>query len=303
MNRLTVVPLNFNGLELLKKSTESWLVACRGCPHSATLHILDNASEDGSLGWLGEAHPDIPVHRMDKNLILQAYNVFLKLLDTEYVLILNNDVHLEPDSLGPLVDRLDQAPDALGVNPMITEGEGGVRQRKGGRFFHGHLALLDLGPGAGGTLLLHGAAMLVRRERFLELGGFDPAFFYFEDNDLSYRAWRAGYTCWFEPESVVHHTPSSTTDSVYRGVVNRRALKEKGSLLFVLKNIRRKRWLWNAYGWTVFKCLKMVLTFDRSRWWAMRQVVVNRHKVTSLKANWTGLTDQEILDKVVKVEP
>lgn len=297
MSRLTVSPLNFNGLDLLKLSMDSWLESCEHCHHGAQLHVLDNASKDGSLDWLRENYADVPVKAMEKNQILQAYNSFFQEIHTEYVMILNNDVRLNRNSLTPLIDRLDQDPDALGVTPRIIEGEGGTLCRKGGKFFHGHLSLVDLDDRAGGTLLLHGAAVVVRRDRFLELGGFDPAFFYFEDNDLSYRAWRKGYTCWFEPASEVEHTPSSTTDEVYRGVVNRRALKEKGSLLFILKNIRKASWLWNTFFWTLLKMLKMILTLDRSRWWALKEFFRCAHMVTPSRKESSGLSDEEILLK------
>jgi GT2 family glycosyltransferase len=45
------------------------------------------------------------------------------------------------------------------------------------------------------------------RRKLLELGGFDTLFFplYFEDTDLSWRAWKRGWRCLYEPASVVHH--------------------------------------------------------------------------------------------------
>jgi GT2 family glycosyltransferase len=282
---------------------ETWMDACRCCDEGATLHLLDNASEDGSLEWMGREYPHVPIRRMEKNIILQAYNHLLGELDTEYVMILNNDVRLNRHCLTPLIKRLDEQSDAFGVMPKIVEGEGGTLFRKGGKFFRGHLGLVDLDSGPGGTLLLHGAAMVVRRERFLELGGFDPTFFYFEDNDLSYRAWRKGYTCWFEPSSEVEHSPSSTTDHVYQGVVNRRALKEKGSLLFVMKNIYHGSWRLNTLLWTIIKSLRMIVTWDRSRYWALREVMKNTKKVLSYRCRRKGLDDEEILAKVKALIP
>ena len=51
-----------------------------------------------------------------------------------------------------------------------------------------------------------GVSMFMRTELFQRLKGFDEAFFaYFEDTDLSLRARLAGYTCWYEPRSRLHH--------------------------------------------------------------------------------------------------
>lgn len=51
-----------------------------------------------------------------------------------------------------------------------------------------------------------GVSMFLRFDLFKKLGGFDPMFFaYYEDTDLSLRARLAGYTCWYEPKSILRH--------------------------------------------------------------------------------------------------
>jgi GT2 family glycosyltransferase len=51
-----------------------------------------------------------------------------------------------------------------------------------------------------------GAAMVVRRSRFEQLGGFNELFFaYLEDAELSLRAWQAGWRCRYVPEARVRH--------------------------------------------------------------------------------------------------
>ena len=48
--------------------------------------------------------------------------------------------------------------------------------------------------------------MIVRRDYFIELGGFDEDYFaYFEDTDLCWRAWLRGYKCVYVPSSIVYH--------------------------------------------------------------------------------------------------
>jgi GT2 family glycosyltransferase len=59
---------------------------------------------------------------------------------------------------------------------------------------------------------LCGCSMLVSRDLFLKLGGFDPYFFmYFEDSDLSWRIRRAGYRLVYEPRSVVRHVHAASS--------------------------------------------------------------------------------------------
>jgi GT2 family glycosyltransferase len=62
------------------------------------------------------------------------------------------------------------------------------------------------------TLFLSGGGALVDREKLNMLGGFDEIYapFYYEDTDLSVRAWRLGWRCYYEHNAVCRH-PASTT--------------------------------------------------------------------------------------------
>jgi len=68
------------------------------------------------------------------------------------------------------------------------------------------------------TSLLCGAAFICRKDRFLELGGFDLRFspFYWEDVDLDYRARRKGWSCAVIPSELVIHRHSETIDRYHR---------------------------------------------------------------------------------------
>jgi GT2 family glycosyltransferase len=85
-----------------------------------------------------------------------------------------------------------------------------------------------------------GGFLLLRRTMLDELGGFDEGFFlYGEDIDLCYRAWRAGWTCWYVPSAVVEHEHQAVTD---HKLLTRRTLWHwRGILRFVLKHPERLR--------------------------------------------------------------
>ena len=62
------------------------------------------------------------------------------------------------------------------------------------------------------TVCANGGAMLVRRERMLELGGFDETFFMdFEDIDLCWRAWLRGWPSVYVPDAFVRHRVGAVT--------------------------------------------------------------------------------------------
>jgi len=85
-----------------------------------------------------------------------------------------------------------------------------------------------------------GGFLMLRRSMLEELGGFDEGFFlYGEDIDLCYRAWRAGWSCWYVPAAVVEHEHQAVTD---RRLLTRRTLWHwQGILRFVRKHPERLR--------------------------------------------------------------
>lgn len=300
---LTVLPLNYNGVELLKRGLPSWQRAVERCSSPAELMVVDNASEDASLDWLREQ--GVKTSARTENRILQSYNDVAQEIHSPWLMILNNDVLLDEDCFDPLLACVKSDPRALGAMPSISAdviSEARPR-RQSGRFEHGHLKHVDLDPHQGGTLYLHGAVMLVNRERFLELGGFDELFFYFEDNDLGHRAWRAGFHCWFVPEAKAHHLGAQTTSQQFKGTVNRRALKEKGNNLFVIKNVQNPTWLCNFIFWTALKSLAMAVRRDRQRWWAWRETLRVLPKLWGKRKKQPALDDRRLLEKVEALRP
>jgi N-acetylglucosaminyl-diphospho-decaprenol L-rhamnosyltransferase len=85
-----------------------------------------------------------------------------------------------------------------------------------------------------------GGFLMLRRAMLDELDGFDEGFFlYGEDIDLCYRAWRAGWSCWYVPTAVVVHEHQAVTD---RRLLTRRTLWHwRGILRFVRKHPERLR--------------------------------------------------------------
>jgi hypothetical protein len=94
------------------------------------------------------------------------------------------------------------------------------------------------GPGEGDPLLFAcGGAMLIRRDVFLAVGGFDPSFFiYFEDVDLGWRLWVLGHRVVFAPGSIVYHKEGGTTGAKRAPSHRRYLLFEANTLCAVFKN-------------------------------------------------------------------
>jgi N-acetylglucosaminyl-diphospho-decaprenol L-rhamnosyltransferase len=85
-----------------------------------------------------------------------------------------------------------------------------------------------------------GGFLMMRRAMLDELGGFDEGFFlYGEDIDLCYRAWQAGWECWYVPAAVVEHEHQAVTD--HRLLTRRTLWHWRGILRFVRKHPERLR--------------------------------------------------------------
>lgn len=83
-----------------------------------------------------------------------------------------------------------------------------------------------------------GGHALFDREKFIQLGGFDELFspFYYEDADLSYRAWKRGYRVYYEPESIVYHEHQATIGNSFSKSYIDFVLK-RNRLIFMWKNL------------------------------------------------------------------
>jgi len=93
-------------------------------------------------------------------------------------------------------------------------------------------------PGPSGAVCA--ASMMVRKEEFLSLGGFDPLYFmYFEDVDLCWRYWLWGYKVLYVPQSVVYHRFGGTTGSERHNPL-RVFYGTRNTMINILKNNERR---------------------------------------------------------------
>jgi N-acetylglucosaminyl-diphospho-decaprenol L-rhamnosyltransferase len=173
------------------------------------------------------------------------YNEGARAARSELVLLLNNDVALEPRCLELLVDEIAASPRRFAADPRQVSWDGSA-------LIHGRATLrrgpllrqplpgfrLDLQGHAVTpvpTVSANGGAMLAHRERLLALGGFDETMFLdFEDIDLCWRAWSRGWSSVHVPEATVRHRVGTATRE--SGLLRRRVRDSHHNLVrFALK--------------------------------------------------------------------
>jgi len=169
----------------------------------------------------------------------QAVNLGVKQAKHLFIFLLNSDVVLKDDSFKKVILHFNSNTNLFAVsfaqeekNSQIT-GKNTIYCKKG-LFFHRKATDLRFGFNA----WAEGGAAIFDRNKFLKLGGFDKLYspFYWEDIDLSYRAWKMGYQIIFDPTiKVVHH--HGTTIKRYFSSFKIKTIAYRNQFIFILKNI------------------------------------------------------------------
>ena len=240
--QMAVVILNHNGRAHLGACLEA-LLAADGLAGPEALVVADNGSSDGSLDWLAGRHPGLRRIAFRSNLGFAAgNNAAAERVDAGWLLFLNNDTRVRPDALRQLALAAASGPDAVGARLLSWDGsrldfDGGAASFTGHGHALGYGAPVPAGPAPAPhpSLFCSGAALLVRRETFLALGGFAPDYFaYYEDLDLGWRMQLAGLTLRQVPAARVEHRHHGSAGQLPRGRAAR--LYERNALATVVRN-------------------------------------------------------------------
>lgn len=170
--------------------------------------VVDNASDDDSTG-VAEAHGARVLRNPRNEGYGRANNIGVRAAVTELVLIVNPDCVLDPGAIAALVEAATRYPDAGLLAPRIVEPDGRVffqRRSLLSPYLTNPTGTLRLPEGDCCAPFLSGACLLVRRQLFLELGGFDEEIFlFYEDYDLCRRVADAGRSLVHVDGAVARH--------------------------------------------------------------------------------------------------
>ncbi len=172
------------------------LESLRQVPTRIVCYFLDNASTDRTVDLLFEGLDNFPfksyvLRSIQNNGFARGINLLARQGSGEFVFVLNPDTVVQPGCLEELVSRAE-------ADPKIGMCEARQTPRE-------HPKSFDISTGE--TSWCTGAAVLIRRKAFEEVGGFDERIFfmYCEDVDLSWKFWLRGWKCIYAPNAVVEH--------------------------------------------------------------------------------------------------
>jgi GT2 family glycosyltransferase len=224
--RISALFINHNSDGTILKSIQA--IMEQDFPFERVL-VIDNGSTDGGPQQILRAFPNVEVIQLEENQGLsRARNIGLKRLESDLVLLLDDDVYLSKGALRLMVDAHLETGAAITCPRIVLLPETNTLQCDGaGIHFTGTLSLwhayqpVDLHPPvrAMGNGFI-GACLLVDRNVLDELGYFDEDyFFYFEDMELSYRVLALGYKICCEEHAVVYHERGEGTKNLsFRGI-------------------------------------------------------------------------------------
>jgi hypothetical protein len=210
--RTSIVIVNYNGGELLKKCVESLLSTIQ--PDDEII-LVDNVSQDGSADLIEYHFPQVSLIRSPKNLGFGGgNNLGVQHARGHYIAFINPDTLAEPGWLEALINSLETTPAAGMATPRIVLMHDPTKINTCGNDIHYTGLTLCRGMNEdrehyatpAEVSAISGAAFVMRRDLFLHLGAFDEGYFlYMEDTDLSLRTRLAGYRCLYVPDAIIHH--------------------------------------------------------------------------------------------------
>jgi N-acetylglucosaminyl-diphospho-decaprenol L-rhamnosyltransferase len=185
------------------------------------LVLVDNASPEREAQAAAGVVPETRLIENTDNLgFAAACNQAARAGRGRWLVLLNPDAYPEPDWLEQLVAATARWPDVrsftsrqvMDEDPGVLDGLGDVMSLPCIPYRGGYLQPDPGDTPEGGVFSPCGAAMLIDRALFLELGGFDESFFcYCEDVDLGYRLQLAGEPTALVPSAVVRHVGSASS--------------------------------------------------------------------------------------------
>lgn len=291
---LLVVIVNYRTPALTIDSLRSLVGEVQSLPGTRVV-VTDNKSGDGSVeqiknaieteGW-GEWATFMPLELNGGFAYGNNAAIRPALQSTNpppYVLLLNPDTVVRPGALKTLVDFMNEHPD-VGIAGSRLEDPDGTPQRSAFRF-HTVFSELDFGLRLGvvskllskwvvapppsdethQTDWVAGASMIIRREVFDATGLMDEDYFmYYEEMDFCLQAKRAGWSCWYVPQSRVVHLVGQSS-----GVTDTK--KPPKRLPQYLFDSRRRYFIKN-YGW-LYAALADHAWASTFVLWRMRRVI------------------------------
>lgn len=250
MKKVAVIILNWNGEKLIREFLPSVIATTDST--IADVIVADNGSTDSSVELLRNEFPQVKVLEFSENYgFAEGYNRAIKETNYPYTILLNSDVATTEGWVNPLYEQMEANPNIGACQPKIRAytnkshfeyagAAGGFIDCNGYPYCRGRIFdSVEEDKGQYDDIIpifwATGAALMVRSELYLKVGGLDKDFFaHMEEIDLCWRILLTGSDIVAVPQSTVFHLgggslPASNPRKTY--------LNFRNNLLMLHKNL------------------------------------------------------------------
>ncbi len=246
MRNLSVIVLNYNQAEILKKCIQSIYQNTPGL--DLEIILVDNASTDNSIEMTETEFPEVIVVQSKEMIGFSAgNNLGIKIAQGRNICLLNNDAFVKERCLNILSAFLDTHPEAGIVGPALLNSDD-TRQRQGALMGNQFWKSTKAHP----VQMVIGACLMFKREVLDKIGLMDEQlFFYNDDLDYCLSSQKVGLLTYFVPEAHCVHLGGHSSKRTF----NRKLFVTgfKGGLYFTKKH----------YGWAALQLYRgfLILAF------------------------------------------
>ncbi|MFA6185126.1 MAG: glycosyltransferase family 2 protein [Candidatus Shapirobacteria bacterium] len=281
MTNFSIIIPNYNGASFLTNCLNSLKQAIDNCPNSEfEIILIDNNSKDDSLKIFEIIIPKNFNYRIllnSKNYgFASAVNQGIEKAKYEYVVLLNNDLTMEPNWFQLISKTIKK-----NKNPKIATFFGTVLNKEGTKFESQGLKFFYSGKcqnisnrdkftpslskeGVGGGLVWGAsAAFIVYNKKILkQIGLFDSDFFaYLEDVDLSLRLHNLNYQTFYIPKAISYHFGGGTSKTM-KNIRSR--LSYRNWFFIIIKNYSSKEFFTNFSNILIERCHNLSYFFKET---------------------------------------
>ncbi len=282
MRSIGVVIVTFNSSQYILNCLKS-LLESNYFINSKNIIIVDNNSSDETIELVLKKYTDIKIVRNNKNLgYAKAVNIGMSFFNEELCLICNPDIEFKKDALIRLIELFKDKNVAVAGGQQIyankkwqrSYGEmPGIKDACFNLFFVSTIKNMfkkiiferfNLATVKKITGYLDGAALLVRRDLFEKLEGFDEDyFFYAEEADFQFRIKKRNknYKIMFTSKANFVHIRGGSSTKINQKTTYFQKLLVKAKLTFVKKN-RSSKYIKTYIFFEYLHCMKMYYLYS-----------------------------------------
>lgn len=278
---ISVVIPSWNGKTLLEEMFPALLAATHEF-HQKTggaweVIVVDDGSVDDTISWV-ENYPEKNIKlitRSQNSGFAFACNLGFSACRYQIVILLNNDVVVDKDFILPIISHFESETvfgvtfKALGRDLSTFCNGGKIGEFRMGfwkAFRNYDVTNNHVSPGGDPgpfySFAVCGGFCAFDRQKLQEAGGFESLMspFYWEDVELSYRAWKRGWVIHYEPKSVVYHDASTTIRGAFDQFRIDR-INTRNRFIFMWKNVHDRGMLILHLWAIILLVLQSLFTF------------------------------------------